>query len=353
MADLIIKLRGGTGNQLFQAATAFSLAEIYKKNCKFSIKGIGENKYKRKLEIFPVLNHLGIKERKLFNKEKIIYLDQYDMDHPIFFSKSSPIAKLEKDILLQGYFSSYRLINKKVLQKIKKYIKGLNSIEKFKDLEFMVLHIRELHGTGSTNINCSIDNLNLTYYSKALSFIKKDKATSKIKRAIVFSDMWQNPQKSILLPQIKLLLKDLDIKYINGDKYIKNTMDILCLFANSKVCLISNSTLSWWGGYLSDGKVFSPVMSLWEPDLKIPDNWKQIYANELIPKTHHNKFIFNTHIIFPDNRSLNKYNLKRINIINFIRFYIQKIFTIKAYKKFINWIKSKGILFENTNNTFS
>lgn len=354
MADLIIKLRGGTGNQLFQAATAFSLAEIYEKNCKFSIQGIEKNKYKRKLEILPVLSHLGIKERRLINKEKTIYLDQYDIDHPIFFSKSSPLFKLEKDILIQGYFSSYRLINKKVLKKIKTYIKRLNSIDKFKDLEFIALHIRELHGTGSKNINCSIDNLNLTYYSKALNFIKKDNSTAKINNAIVFSDMWQNPENSILLPQIKLLLKDYDINYINGDKYIKNTMDILNIFANSKVCLVSNSTLSWWGGYLSDGKVFSPVMSLWEPDLKIPDNWEQVYDDELIPRTHHSKFIFDTQIINSNDKSLKKFNFTRLNVINFIRaYYIPKILSSKVFKKFINWIKSQGILFENSNNTFS
>ena len=33
-------------------------------------------------------------------------------------------------------------------------------------------------------------------------------------------------------------------------------------------------------------------MNLWEPDLKVPDNWSQIYANEIMPKTHHNKLVF-------------------------------------------------------------
>ena len=33
MSDLIIKFKGGTGNQLFQAATALTLAKTYKKSC--------------------------------------------------------------------------------------------------------------------------------------------------------------------------------------------------------------------------------------------------------------------------------------------------------------------------------
>ena len=53
MSNLIIKLKGGTGNQLFQA-TACSLAKLYKKECFFNIHGIGSNKYKRKLEIEPI-----------------------------------------------------------------------------------------------------------------------------------------------------------------------------------------------------------------------------------------------------------------------------------------------------------
>ena len=59
MSNLIINLRGGTGNQLFQAAAALSLAYTYKKNCQFCINNINKDKYKRKLEIFELLEKLG------------------------------------------------------------------------------------------------------------------------------------------------------------------------------------------------------------------------------------------------------------------------------------------------------
>ena len=38
-------------------------------------------------------------------------------------------------------------------------------------------------------------------------------------------------------------------------------------------------------------------MNLWEPYLKIPDHWNQIYSNELMPKTHHKKIIFDTSLM--------------------------------------------------------
>ena len=75
---------------------------------------------------------------------------------------------------------------------------------------------------------------------------------------------------------------------------LDTTLDIVNIFSLAKCSIISNSTLSWWGAYLSNGKIYSPVMSLWEPDLMIPDDWEQIYSGEIKPLTHNNKFKFQT-----------------------------------------------------------
>ena len=45
----------------------------------------------------------------------------------------------------------------------------------------------------------------------------------------LFCDTWKNPENSRLLPQIKKLLKE-RISYINGDKEIKSSLDILNVF---------------------------------------------------------------------------------------------------------------------------
>ena len=92
MSNLIINLKGGTGNQLFQIAAALSLAYTYKKNFQFCIDNISKDKYKRKLEISELLDKLKVREKNLKNKNLIIYLDEYDIDHPLYFSKSSPLA---------------------------------------------------------------------------------------------------------------------------------------------------------------------------------------------------------------------------------------------------------------------
>ena len=351
MSNLIINLKGGTGNQLFQAAAAFSLAHTYKKNCQFCINN-SKDRYKRKLEISGLLENLEIIEKKSEKKNLMIYLDEYDIDHPLYFSKKSPLASFKYDIQLEGYFTNYRIHSQYVKGKIKSYIRKLEVNDKFKKLEFIAIHLRELHGTGDCTIKKNIDNIQIKYYSKALNKILTSPYLSKIKYAVVFCDTWKNPKNSKLLPKIKELLKKAGISYLNGDKEIKSNLDIINIFSLSKCCVISNSTLSWWGAYLSDARIFSPVMNLWEPNLKIPDNWEQIYSGEINPNTHHKQFIFKPIIKNEKDINYRIYNAKRLLIIKIYRAIlktINQIYIFKALKKCLKYI---GLFKENPNKTF-
>ena len=352
MSKLIINLRGGTGNQLFQAAAAASLAQIYKKECHFCIDKLSKDKYKRKLEIRSLLDILGLKENKVKNKNKLIHLDQYDIDHPLYFSENSPLTSLNNDIMLNGYFTNYRIHKLEIKEKIKSSINKLQINDKFKKLEFLAIHLRELHGTSHSKINKRIDNIKINYYLEAINLIIRDANSRRIKNAVIFCDTWKNPDSSKLLPQIKNLLEKFDIKYINGDKEIKSPLEIVNIFSQSKYCIISNSTLSWWGAYLSEGRIFSPVMNLWEPDLKIPDHWEQIYAGEIEPLTHHKKIIFQTP--FKSEKDINHfiYNSRRSLIIRIFRKFSNRINCLKISKKLNKWMNYFGFLKENPNKTF-
>ena len=352
MSNIIINLRGGTGNQLFQAAAALSLAYTYKKNCQFCIDNINKDKFKRKLEIFELLENLDVREKNSKEKYSTIYLDEYDIDHPLYFSKYSPLASLKNDIHLEGYFTNYRIHNPYVKKKIKSYIRKLKINDKLKNLDFIAIHLRELHGTGGIEIKKKIDNIQIKYYSEALKRITKIPDLSKIKYGVVFCDTWKNPKNSKLLPQIKELLKQNGIKYINGDAEIKSTLDIINIFSISKCCVISNSTLSWWGAYLNSGKTFSPVMNLWEPNLKIPDHWEQIYSEEINPYTHNNQFIFKPIIKNERDINYNIYNPKRLFVIKIYRIILKKtnqFCLVKVLKKYLIYL---GLLKENPNKTF-
>ncbi len=352
MKKLIIKLKGGTGNQLFQVAAALSLAKINSKFCKFTSHRISNNKYNRKVEILPLLKELSISEEKINLNKNIIYLDQFDIDHPIYFSNNSPLSKLKKDIQIEGYFTNYRLHDPMVFKKIKKFVNGIVMTNDYSNVEYISIHLRELHGTGSNEIRNNIDSLNIEYYSRCLDEIKKHDPGCKIKNAFVFCDMWKNLNRSKLLPKVKDLLKNNGIKYINGDTKVNSSMELLSVFSNSTYSIISNSTLSWWGAYLSDGKVFSPVMNLWEPNLKTPDHWNQIYSNEVMPNTHHRRLIFNPSIIKEKEGYEKMYNLKRTRVIKLTRTILSKLISSTILNKFNRWLKSIGILPENSNTTF-
>ena len=352
MSNLIINLRGGTGNQLFRAAACLSLAYTYKKNCQFCIDEISKDKYKRKLEIYGLLENLGFREKDFKKDNSIIYLDEYDIDHPLHFSEISPLASFENDIQLEGYFTNYRIHNPYVKEKFKSYISKLETNNKYNQLEFIAIHLRESHGTGSSKINKSIDNIKFKYYSEVVKKISKDPHLKKIKYGVVFCDTWENPKNSKLLPQIKELLKKNGISYINGDKEIKSTLSIINIFSLAKCCIISNSTLSWWGAYLSNGKVFSPIMNLWEPNLMIPDHWEQVYAGEINPSSHHKKLIFQTGIKNQRDIKYGIYNPQRLLIIKIYRKILREFnqfYIFKALNKFLSYL---GLLKENPNKTF-
>ena len=104
----------------------------------------------RKLEIFDILQDFGIDENIEKSKKDIFYLDEYDIDHPLYFSTSSPLA-MGKDIQLDGYFLNYRLHDKEVIKKIKTRINNLQVVEKIKKIEFIAIHLRESHINYSQN----------------------------------------------------------------------------------------------------------------------------------------------------------------------------------------------------------
>ena len=351
MSDLIIKFKGGTGNQLFQAAIALTLAKTYKKSCKYNIDNLENNKYKRKLEILPLLKFFDLDIKTPKPKKNTLFLDQYDIDHPIYFSQYSPLVNLKSDIQIEGYFTNYRLHDSEIISKIKKFFRSLELFQGFKGNDYITIHLRELHGVGNNEINNSIDNLNINYYSQAIEKMSKISSFDKVKNVIVFTDIYKKPENSRLLPKIKNLLQDYGLNYIDGDNNINSLLDLLKVFSLSKCSIISNSTLSWWGAYLSEGEIFSPVMNLWEPNLKIPDHWNQIYSNELMPKTHHKKIIFDTSIM-KEEKNFKNYSTQRLKFINFNRVLFKKVNSNLLFISIKKWFKKKGILPENPHSTF-
>ena len=96
---------------------------------------------------------------------------------------------------MQGYFTNYRIHKPEVKEKIRASIKKLKINEKFKKLEFIAIHLRELHGTGDSKIKKRIDNIKIEYYSIAIDKIIKNPYLNKIKYGVVFCDTFEKSEK--------------------------------------------------------------------------------------------------------------------------------------------------------------
>jgi len=104
--------------------------------------------------------------------------------------------------------------------------------------------------------------------------------------------MFKDKSKSYLYKPVRQLLESKGYKVILGDNLCKNTLEVISLMSRANFVICSNSTFSWWGAYMSNGKKICPIFSLWEVNLTTPDNWIQIHDGNKNPKTWHKLNIY-------------------------------------------------------------
>ena len=179
---LIITLKGGFGNQLFQIVNGISLSKKFNKKLIIDISSFSKlNSYKNTKRNYE-LGILNLKYKKIYYlaffykfyskfSNKIIHLKEKN------FNFNKILLDNDKSYLIDGYWQSYKYFEKDFsfifnsLENIKKKI-NLNSF--YKDLlrsNSVCVHIRR--GDYITNPNtkqfhgiCEID-----YYEKAISYI--------------------------------------------------------------------------------------------------------------------------------------------------------------------------------------
>ena len=270
---IIVRVSGGLGNQFFQLALYNNLKEefpteeimidisfyedqnsllywLYRKsrkipNRKFMFKEqfndeilnkidllrkICKNKLKMRILIF--LNYL-IPLKTIFKLTNINIINENNFDHS---------RKKEKVRIYDGYWQNIRYIQnqeyfiKKVLKE-----KFNNEFEEEKTNN-LVLHIRR--GDQATALSSNIYTiLDLEYYERAINYIKLNEES--FNEVTICSDdiLW-------CTKNIKKIAGVDKINYSNSSSMIE---DFLLMY-NAKYLISSNSTFSWWAGFLGNSE---------------------------------------------------------------------------------------------------
>lgn len=281
-----IEIKGGLGNQLFQYATAKSLAHKYNSKLILDVSSFETNKYTdRNLSILE----LNLDNNIIINKNRFILepLKRLPLFKKMYINFISEIENQEFSLIdlnyrktklnvLSGYFQSYHYfdsIRDTLLNEFQPKIKS-KKVEKFeKDIKSYTNSV-SLHVRRGDYINLGWE-LNVNYYNRAISCLSESlNVSSKSKgKILVFSD-----DIDWCRSNLNGDINDFDILFIQENDL--NDYEELYLMSLCENNIISNSTFSWWAGWLNrnvDKQVIAPenwIKHINVSDINlIPSNW--------------------------------------------------------------------------------
>ena len=290
---VIVRIKGGIGNQLFCYAAARRLAlvnsaELVIDNVTGFVRDVA---YARRY----MLDHFAIPVRKatafermepferprrgiakFIAKNKSFYSRNYVEQEGFDFDSRLIDFKVREDVYLDGYWQSEAYF-KDVVQTIRKDLEIIipkdetNSgiAEKIRQCTAIGVHVRWFDAANRAN---SGSNVSIDYYRRAMSRMKKQFKESHF---FLFSD---DP-----VAAKKLGLPKEQVTYVNHNLGDKNSYADLWLMSLCKHFIIANSTFSWWGAWLSQnsGKIIiSPRKWFNDPSMNtnnlIPYGWLRL-----------------------------------------------------------------------------
>lgn len=230
---------GRLGNQLFQIGAAISLA--LRNN---DIYVFPSWKYESSFNLYNCF-HSNIKPTHLYNE-------------PFFHYQEIPYINTTDQVLdLSGFFQSY-----KYFQEHEWLIKSLLTPKNGLGMKWGVTSIHVRHGD-YLNLTREYEQLDMDYYNEAMSIVDSD-------RYLIVSDDIQWCRRNFVGEKFH---------FSEADEITDLNLQISC-----EHNIISNSSFSWWGGFLNKnpsktviapGKWFGPALQHDTKDL-IPKNWKVI-----------------------------------------------------------------------------
>ena len=262
MRNVVVKITGGLGNQLFQYAAAQNICISQKANLVFEISHYDNQNPNESIRKFALdsfgLNYKIIitkKEHNIFYKFTRFENYLYFFMKKIFYEKinqyNPEYEKLKAPIHLIGHFQSIKYFNKHKteirnslnLREIQKMLK----VKHYENLIYSVANTVSVHFRRTDFVKDKFGEvagceLPLTYYYESIKILGQ---ILKEFSLIIFSDdiQWVKANFKFEVP----------IYYVEEEFDAVNDNGVADLYLMSKCNnhIIANSTFSWWGAFLN------------------------------------------------------------------------------------------------------
>jgi hypothetical protein len=288
---IVVRLQGGLGNQLFQYATARSLAHVHTTDIAFDGRFLGGNDATspytpRSFELHrlgipftsPPLHQqiafgmTSLPAEALVPKvlrrlqKAVMYAEQTPAFDPALFHKASANTYLKGFFQSENYFKSLRPL---LQNELALHVPESNLTHQIRSTVSVSLHIRRGDYVTLPSARAFHGLCTPQYYQQALDYISNHLPDASV---FVFSDdiEWAQNNLSSALPLT----------------FVRNTgsqaaYQDLCLMHLCRHHIIANSSFSWWGAWLNP----SPDKLVIAPARWFADATAQMYTHDLIPAT--------------------------------------------------------------------
>lgn len=280
---IIVKLRGGLGNQMFQYTIGRNLALKNNTKLKLDVTELEQDKLRDyELGIFNISGSIASRLGMMFIRKcsrgiisrilepHYLYIQEKDR----YFDAS--ILEKKGNIYLDGYWQSENyfkdirnIIIKDFMIRCEPDKKNKSMLEKIENSNSVCIHVRRGDYISNKKISDIHGTCSLEYYHNAVKIIEKKVSNPTF---FIFSDepQWVKANLKIKYPTI----------YVDINKPEKGYED-LRLMSNCKHFIIANSSFSWWGAWLSnnpDKIICAPkrwFVSMCEGDI-VPKYWIRV-----------------------------------------------------------------------------
>lgn len=246
---MIVLLKGGLGNQLFQVSYGFWLEKKFGLSCRFSKVSYSFDRKRLPLvlDIFPQLQTCT----PMLDMILLPFVLQRVAKYPVIKNYVHTDGKnfdLPRSFVASGYFQDFEH-TKLIVSALKNWI---FSSQPYAHEPYVAVHIRRTDFLASKNTHDEYKKLISKYYGPAISYATR---TTGIKKVAIISD---DPEGAIsdinLIPEASR-----NIEFYNGSS--QSERDDLYTMANANFLVASNSTFAWWAARMRPAT--SSLPQLW------------------------------------------------------------------------------------------